>query len=115
MRRFTSLQDLITSLGEDIERVLIEKKRIELLIANLNNPKDTIEEKLIIEYLVTRSTPKVAQYAKSIGHRTGNRNFSPGDMSELIKNGSPNISPTLLETAQFIFNVNKTSVMRQHG
>lgn len=108
-KKIMDLQDLIEALKAD-------RDDIQSIIDSLNAPKNTIEEKLIIEYLVTRSTVRAAELARSLNHSSpNNKTFAPTHMSELINNGSPNISPNLLAMARKIFGANKKAVMYAYG
>ncbi|MTI11680.1 hypothetical protein [Sansalvadorimonas verongulae] len=109
MKRYTEFSELIAALKA-------EQEHIQTIIDALQNPKDTTEEKLIIEYLVTRSTVKVAAYAKVHGVKSpAGKAFRPGDMSELINEGSENITPLLLTVARDIFRKNSNAAWRAYG
>ncbi|MEX1013709.1 MAG: hypothetical protein WDZ80_00935 [Candidatus Paceibacterota bacterium] len=109
MKKYKSKKDLISDLENDL-------KSIQEIINSLKSPKRTNEEKLIIEYLVKRSTPKVAEFARNKGIRApGDLSFQSGHMSNLIKTGSDKVSPALLEMARSIFNKNSIAVGRAYG
>ena len=109
MKKYKSKKELISDLENDLST-------LQEIINSLKTPKKTDEEKLVVEYLIKRSTPKVAEFARKKGIKNQRGlSFQSSHMSELIKNGSDKVSPSLLEMARNIFKKNSNAASRAYG
>jgi hypothetical protein len=101
-----SLDQLIRNLKE-------EKAEIERRIVALETAPKSVEERLLREYIRTRSTARTADYAKEQGIRSSNgRAFAPRDVSDIIIGEGPGINPALLRIAREIFDRNRQAASR---
>ena len=92
------------------------KSEIESLIKILKSPGKAIENKIIIQYILTQSIIKTCDKINKEGHKTDNGNkYSPSDVSELIKKGNDKVNPTLLELSRHILDKNWKGVSRRYN
>jgi len=104
------------TIGELIAILETDRDELEERITALRQPCSSFEEELIIKYIKTRSTVKVAEYAKSKGIKSPKGTvFAGSDVSEIIKSGGDSINPVLLRMAKEIFDKNTKAVIRAYG
>lgn len=108
-RGHASIEQLIRNLKE-------EKAEIQRRIVALETAPKCLEEELLREYIRTRSTIRVAEYAKERGIlKEKGKVFAPRDMSDIIVGDDPPVNPVLRRIAREIFYRNKRAAERAYG
>ncbi len=101
MKPYANLAELIDLLQDDINALSDE-------IATLKMKPQNFNEKVVFKYIDTGSTGKVKDYVRSLGIKSERGSlYSSGDVSKLIKEGAPDISPKLLAIARKIMKQKK--------
>ena len=94
-----------------IEHLLSTKSEIESVIKLLRTPQKSLENKILVQYIVTQSAGKTCEFLNGKGYKTANdKKFYPSDISELIKSGIGNVDPDLLVLSRQIFDKNWKAV-----
>lgn len=101
---------------ELIEHLLIAKSDIDSLIEILRSPQKLMEDKILIQYILTQSGVKTCELLNREGYKTTNgKKYYPKDITDVIKNGSEKVNLTLLNLAGQIFDKNWKSVSKHHN
>lgn len=104
------------SVEELIEHLSSTKSDIDSLIALLKTNHKYLENKILIQYIVTQSGVKTCEYLNGKGYKTANgKKFYPSDITELIKSGRGNVNPNLLDLSRQIFDKNWKAVSRRYN
>lgn len=101
MKPYANIAELIESLETDIAE-------LSHTIATLKKPPSSINEQIIFTYIDTCSTGKTKDFVRSLDIKAERGSlYSSGDVSKLIKDGAPDISPDLLDIARKVVNMKK--------
>nr|WP_299069370.1 hypothetical protein [uncultured Allomuricauda sp.] len=106
---FEGIDDLVGHL-------LSTKSDIDSLIKLLQTNHKSLENKILVRYIVTQSAGKTCEFINGKGYKTANgKKFYPKDVSELIKSGVGNVDPSLLDLSRQIFDKNWKGVSRRYN
>ena len=99
-----------------IEHLLNTKSEIESFVKILQSPQQSIEDRIMVQYILTQSAGKTCEFLNGEGYKTANgKKYYPRDITDLIKSESENINPILLNLAGQIFDKNWKSVSRRYN
>lgn len=109
MKRWNSIEELVNTLEE-------ERRELDVRIEALKTNPISSEDEILLKYIETRSTVKVAEFIRSKGIRsTKGTVYAGSDVSSLIKEGGEETNSVLLRIAREIFEKNTKSVIRAYG
>ena len=108
MKPYENIAELIANLESEIQAINAE-------ITTLKTEPQSFNEQVVFKDIETGSTGKTKDFVRSLGVKSERGSlFSSGDVSKLIKAGSEDISPDLLDIARKITNMkNKNGKQRQ--
>lgn len=103
MKPYSSISELIETLESDI-------KLLSNQISTLKKEPESVNEKIILKYIDTRSTGKTKDFVRSLDIKSDRGSlYSSGDVSKLIKDGADDISSDLLDIARIVVNIKRKS------